>query len=63
MEKPSFNITNLEFYGSEKAAIVLEIGHAYTKCGFAGEVSPRHIIPTKFVLVNGEKVCYTRERV
>ncbi|CAF0903363.1 unnamed protein product [Didymodactylos carnosus] len=36
---------------SEKTSIVIDIGHAYTKCGFAGSSSPRHIIPTS-VLVN-----------
>ncbi|CAF0902455.1 unnamed protein product [Adineta steineri] len=31
---------------SEKTAVVIDIGHAYTKCGFAGNASPRHIVPT-----------------
>lgn len=30
-----------------KAAVVLDIGTAYTKLGFAGEFSPRFIIPTE----------------
>uniref|UniRef100_A0A336LEV6 CSON008344 protein n=1 Tax=Culicoides sonorensis TaxID=179676 RepID=A0A336LEV6_CULSO len=31
----------------QEKAIIFEIGHAYTKLGFAGENSPRFIIPTK----------------
>ncbi|XP_058832596.1 actin-related protein 10 [Topomyia yanbarensis] len=31
----------------EKPAIVLEIGHAFTKLGFAGESHPRSIIPSE----------------
>lgn len=30
----------------EKPAIIIDIGHAYTKCGFANEPSPFAIIPT-----------------
>ncbi|XP_046849297.1 actin-related protein 10-like [Xenia sp. Carnegie-2017] len=33
-------------FGNEKIAVVLDIGEAYTKCGFASEVCPRHIIPS-----------------
>jgi len=29
---------------SEKHAVVLDIGHAYTKCGYAGEITPRCIL-------------------
>ena len=32
---------------SEKHAVVLDIGWDTTKCGYAGEVSPRCIIPSK----------------
>jgi len=32
---------------SEKHAVVLDIGAATTKCGYAGEVSPRCIIPSR----------------
>ncbi len=32
---------------SEKPAIIIDIGHAYTKCGFSGEVAPHSIIPSK----------------
>jgi len=32
---------------SEKHAVVLDIGSATTKCGYAGEMSPRCIIPSK----------------
>jgi len=38
---------------SEKTAVVIDIGQAYTKCGFAGNSSPRHIVPTA-VTLNGE---------
>lgn len=31
----------------EKPAVIIDIGHAYTKCGFAGETGPHTIIPTK----------------
>ena len=31
----------------DKPAIIIDIGHAYTKCGFAGEPSPFAIIPTQ----------------
>jgi len=31
----------------EKPAIVIDIGHAYTKYGFSGEQAPHSIIPTK----------------
>jgi len=31
---------------SEKQAVVLEFGHSFTKAGFAGENSPRCILPT-----------------
>jgi actin-related protein len=30
--------------GVEKLAIVIEIGSEFTKCGFAGESAPRHIV-------------------
>ncbi|XP_055597009.1 actin-related protein 10 [Uranotaenia lowii] len=33
----------------EKPAIVLEIGHAFTKLGFAGEPHPRSIIPSELL--------------
>ena len=33
--------------GGDKQAVILEIGEAYTKIGFAGESNPRHIIPSK----------------
>ena len=32
---------------SEKHAVVVDLGSATTKCGYAGEVSPRCIIPSK----------------
>ncbi len=46
-----------EFFGSEKSAVVLDIGSAYTKCGFAGESHPRHLIPSShFTISSGKKV-------
>ncbi|XP_064184952.1 actin-related protein 10-like isoform X1 [Anguilla rostrata] len=33
--------------GGEKTAVVIDIGAAYTKCGFAGETGPRCIIPSE----------------
>ena len=32
---------------SEKHAVVVDLGSATTKCGYAGEVSPRCVIPSK----------------
>jgi len=32
---------------SEKHAVVLDIGSAYTKCGYAGELTPRCILPSR----------------
>ena len=34
--------------GLRSGSLILEIGEAYTKCGFAGESSPRFILPTEF---------------
>jgi len=45
--------TTMDFrlYGAtEKQAVVLDIGAALTKAGFAGEVNPRTIIPSVFRL-------------
>lgn len=36
----------LKLFVSEKISIILDIGIMYTKVGFAGESSPRKIIPT-----------------
>lgn len=33
--------------GGEKTAIIIDLGAAYTKCGFAGETGPRSIIPSE----------------
>jgi actin-related protein 10 len=41
---------------ANKPAVVLDIGHAYTKCGFAGDASPFAIIPTQLTKQNGECV-------
>ena len=32
--------------GLEQDPVVLEIGSRFTKCGYAGEYIPRHILPT-----------------
>ncbi len=36
----------------DKPAIVIDIGHAYTKCGFAGETGPHTIIPSRIYSSN-----------
>uniref|UniRef100_A0A3B4AB31 Uncharacterized protein n=1 Tax=Periophthalmus magnuspinnatus TaxID=409849 RepID=A0A3B4AB31_9GOBI len=33
--------------GGEKTAIIIDLGAAFTKCGFAGETGPRFIIPSE----------------
>nr|XP_020671569.1 actin-related protein 10 [Pogona vitticeps] len=33
--------------GGEKTAVVIDLGAAYTKCGFAGETGPRCVIPSE----------------
>uniref|UniRef100_A0A9J8AMX5 Actin-related protein 10 n=1 Tax=Cyprinus carpio carpio TaxID=630221 RepID=A0A9J8AMX5_CYPCA len=33
--------------GGEKTAVIVDLGAAYTKCGFAGETGPRFIIPSE----------------
>lgn len=40
---------------SEKSAVVIEIGSAYTKCGFAGESSPRCIIASKVKIQDSDE--------
>lgn len=40
----------LRFFGLEQDAVVLEIGTRFTKCGYAGEFIPRHILPTPAAL-------------
>jgi actin-related protein 10 len=44
------------FGGSEKAAVVIDLGTSFTKCGFAGEAQPRHILPSKFKLLSGREI-------
>lgn len=49
---PLFDVIAL---GGEKVAVIVDIGESYTKCGFASEVSPRHIIPSSVTRnVNGK---------
>ncbi|XP_070576671.1 actin-related protein 10-like [Ptychodera flava] len=40
----------------EKTAVILDIGAAYTKIGFAGESSPRSIIPSEIKRSRTEKI-------
>ena len=42
--------------GGDKQAVVLDIGEAYTKIGFAGETVPRHIIPSKVKRLVGNEL-------
>lgn len=37
----------MDTLANEKPAIVIDIGQAYTKCGFSGELGPHSIIPTR----------------
>lgn len=39
----------------DKPAIIIDIGYAYTKCGFAGEPSPFAIIPTQVSIDGNEE--------
>ncbi|KAJ7365540.1 Actin- protein 10 [Desmophyllum pertusum] len=49
---PLFDVIGL---GGEKHAVIIDIGAAYTKCGFASETSPRHIIRSVIThTLNGE---------
>ncbi|EDO40166.1 predicted protein, partial [Nematostella vectensis] len=41
---PIFDVIGL---GGEKHAVIIDIGAAYTKVGFAKETAPRHIIPSR----------------
>lgn len=41
---------------NEKHAVILDIGTAYTKCGFAGETGPRCIIPSRITDPKTKKV-------
>uniref|UniRef100_A0A7N8Y934 Actin related protein 10 n=1 Tax=Mastacembelus armatus TaxID=205130 RepID=A0A7N8Y934_9TELE len=43
--------------GGEKTAIVIDLGAAYTKCGFAGETGPRFIIPSEIQKPGQQQVC------
>lgn len=52
-------------YGTEDR-VVLDIGSLYIKCGFSGESSPRHLVPTWFNLsqsrdTDGEVVRVNKE--
>ncbi|KAH9394277.1 Actin- protein 10 [Tyrophagus putrescentiae] len=44
-----------EGIGSDKNSVVLEIGSAFTKCGFASELSPRAILPSQIYLPTFDK--------
>ncbi|XP_074640089.1 actin-related protein 10-like [Tubulanus polymorphus] len=47
-------------FTSEKTAVILDIGAAYTKCGFAGEIAPRCIIQTKIKNRSGQEVNFCK---
>ena len=38
-------------------AVVVDLGEAFTKIGFAGDAHPAHIFKTVMVLSSGKKVC------
>lgn len=42
--------------GLRSGSFILEIGEAYTKCGFAGESSPRFIVPTTYSFIDQKLV-------
>ena len=42
--------------GGDKQAVIFDIGEAYTKIGFAGEPTPRHIIPSIIKKLIGNKL-------
>ena len=42
--------------GGDKQAVIFDVGDAYTKIGFAGEPSPRHIIPSAIRKLVGNKL-------
>ena len=46
--------------GSDKQAVIFDIGEAYTKIGFAGESTPRHIIASKVRRLIGDKLEETK---
>jgi len=41
---------------SDKQAVILDIGHSFTKIGFAGELGPRHIIKSEIRQMKGSTV-------
>jgi len=45
----------MPIHDNDRHAIVLDIGKAYTKCGFVGETEPRVIIPSNTVSEDGSK--------
>ncbi len=46
--------------GGDKQAVIFDIGEAYTKIGFAGESTPRQIIPSKVKRLVGDKLVETK---
>ena len=46
--------------GGDKQAVILDIGEAYTKIGFAGESVPRHIIPSRVQRLIGSELVETK---
>lgn len=50
MEK--LNIGNLKLNALDSNHIIIDIGQAYTKCGFVNSVVPMFIIPTALEMIN-----------
>ncbi len=46
--------------GGDKQAVIFDIGEAYTKIGYAGETTPRQIIPSTIRRMIGDKLVETK---
>ncbi len=42
-------------YGDEVGAVVLDLGSTYTRCGFAGEDTPKAVFPTAVGVTYGDR--------
>ena len=62
MDRPaSASASTYALYNAgDRAAVVLDIGHKYTKCGFSGEGVPRQIWETRFTTSDGQHLALTR---
>jgi hypothetical protein len=47
--------SNVPLTGDEVGAIVVDFGSAFTKCGFAGEDTPKAVFPTAVGVTYGER--------